>query len=67
MTARSLEQLLFDQETEETIRSALDALNELKPPSAKHAEDITRMRADLLLELDLVSGRGNIRTQMSLF
>lgn len=67
MTARSLEQLMFDRETEETIRSALDALAELKPPSAKHAEDITRMRDDLLIELDLVNGRGNIRAQGSLF
>lgn len=67
MTARSFEQLMFDHETEETIRSALDALAELKPNSAKCAEDIIRIRNDLLLELDLVSGRGNIRAQGSLF
>ena len=67
MTARSLEQLMFDRETEETIRSALDALAELEAPSAKHAEDIVRMRNDLLLELELVSGRGNILAQGNLF
>ncbi len=60
MTARDLKTLMFDRETPETIRSALDALNKLQPTSAKWAADILANRDELLQELRLLEGQGSL-------
>lgn len=60
MAPRDLKTLMFDHETPETIRSALDALDELKPTTAKHGADILRMREDLLRELHTLEGQGSL-------
>jgi hypothetical protein len=60
MTARSRTELEQDGETPETIRSALDALDQLKPPSAKWAADILANRNELLQELRTIETQGNL-------
>lgn len=67
VTARDLKTLMFDQETPETIRSALDALNGLEPASSVSAEKIIATRNDLLIELDLLTAGISSHAQQSLF
>lgn len=55
--ARNIMQLTADGDTPETIRSALDALDELKPTSSAWAAKISAFRADLLQELQTIEGR----------
>jgi hypothetical protein len=60
VTARDLQTLLFDRETPDTIRSALDELGKLKPTSAKWAAEILATREELLTELRTIESQGRL-------
>lgn len=58
--ARSLDQLMLDKETPETIRSALDDLDKLVPTSPKWAAKIIANRDELLQELHAIEKQGSL-------
>jgi hypothetical protein len=60
VTARSLEQLIADKETPETIRSALDALDELEPPTQAWRTNLSATRVELLQELATIETQGSL-------
>lgn len=57
---RDLNQLLADNETADTLRSALDTLDELVPTSPKWALEIFRNREELLQELRAIEAQGSL-------
>lgn len=62
MPARTLEQMLADGETEESIQGALEALDEIQPPPEvlDAAKRITELRNELLQELKTIRGQGSL-------
>jgi hypothetical protein len=57
---RDLKQLLADNETAETLRSALDALDEINPPTPSWHADLAALRAELLFELGAIDPQGDL-------
>jgi hypothetical protein len=57
---RDLKTLLADNETPETIQSALDALDELVPTSPAWALKILQNREELLQELNTINCQGTL-------
>lgn len=57
MTARNIMQLTADGETAETLRNALDTLNEIDPPTPAWVARINATRAELMSELQQIEGR----------
>jgi hypothetical protein len=57
---RDRQQLLADNETADTLRSALDALDVLVPTSLKWALEILRNREELLQELRAIESQGRL-------
>lgn len=52
MTLRHPQLLIFNGETTDTLRAALDALDGIEPVDGEHAKKILAMRNELIQELD---------------
>lgn len=57
MTARDLQQLLADNETADTLRSAIEALADVEPHDPKWAAET---RAEFLAELRSIEAQGSL-------
>lgn len=60
MTARTLQAMLKDRETPETIRDALERLDELEPVSDVHVKRIAALRDELQQELRTIETQGRL-------
>lgn len=61
MAARALLALQYDRETPATLRSAVEALDEIVLTApAKHLASLQDLRADLMQELNTLEGQGSL-------
>lgn len=60
MTTRDLDALTVDGETEATVRSAIEALDDINPTSEAWRRRLAALRDELMQELRLLESQGSL-------